>query len=156
MIPRLSLILAVLCAGTLRADDSFTKTLSPEDFQAAGLGKLSPDELAKLDALVRGEKAGAVAKAKEETTQVVTAAVTEKVTATVTEKVTATVREQVKAEDKKAEEKKAASASFMQRVKVVLKPGTEIEYSTLDAMLVPPFHGWEKDTIFRLTNGQKW
>jgi hypothetical protein len=164
MIARLTLIFAALCAGTLRADDSFTKALSPEDFQAAGLNKLTPDELARLDALIRGEKAGAVAKAKEETAQVVTAAVTEKVTAAVTEKVTAavtasvaeTVRQQVKAEDQKAEQKKAASAGFIERMKVVLKPGTEIEYTTLDALLVPPFHGWQKDTILRLTNGQRW
>jgi hypothetical protein len=156
MIARLTLIFAALCAGGLRADDSFTKALSPEDFQAAGLNKLTPDELARLDALIRGEKAGAVAKAKEETTQVVTAAVTEKVTAAVTASVAETVRQQVKAEDQKAEQKKAASAGFIERMKVVLKPGTEIEYTTLDAVLVPPFHGWQKDTILRLTNGQRW
>jgi hypothetical protein len=152
MFPRLILILAILCVGTVRADDSFTKALTPEDFQAAGLNKLTPDELAKLDALIRGEKAGAVAKAKEETAKVVTATVT----ATVTAQVAASVRQEVQAEDKKAAEKKAASASILERMKVVLKPGTEIEYTTLDAELVPPFHGWEKDTILRLTNGQRW
>jgi hypothetical protein len=148
MFPRLILILAILCVGTVRADDSFTKALTPEDFQAAGLNKLTPDELAKLDALIRGEKAGAVAKAKEETAKAVTA--------TVTASVAATVRQEVQAEDKKAAEKKAASASILERMKVVLKPGTEIEYTTLDAELIPPFHGWEKDTILRLTNGQRW
>jgi hypothetical protein len=156
MISRLTLILAFLCAGAARADDSFTKALTPEDFQAAGLGKLTPDELAKLDALVRGERTGAVAQATDETTKVVTekvtAAVTEKVTATVTQ----TVRQQVQAEDKKAEQKKAASESFLDRMKVVLKPGTQVEYTTLDAVLVPPFHGWDPGTILTLTNGQRW
>jgi hypothetical protein len=160
MTPRLTLILALLCGGLARADDSFTKALSPEDFQAAGLNKLTPEELARLDALIRGEKAGAVAKAKEETakavTETVTAKVTADVTATVAASVAATVRQQVQAEDQKAAQKKAATAGFVDRLKVVLKPGTEIEYSTLDAMLVPPFHGWQKDTILRLTNGQRW
>lgn len=168
MIQRLLLALSLVCAAAARADDSFTQSLSPADFKAAGLDKLTPEQLAKLDALVRGEKAGAVAKATEETTQVVTAKVTQAVTAQVTEvvtaqvtqavtaKVAATVRQQVKAEDQTEEKKKAASASFMERMKVVLKPGTEIEYTTLDAMLVPGFHGWEKGTILTLTNGQRW
>jgi len=156
MLKRLTLVLVLACAGAARADDSFTKSLSPEDFQAAGLGKLTPDELAKLDALIRGERGAAVAKAKEETVQVVTATVTATVTAAVTAQVAETVRQQVQAEDKKAEQKKAASASFLDRMKVVLKPGTDIEYTTLDSELIPPFHGWEKDTILRLTNGQRW
>ncbi len=160
MIKRLVLAVSLAVAVAARADDSFTKNLTPEDFKAAGLDKLTPEQLAKLDALVRGEKAGAVAKATEETTKVVTAKVTEVVTAKVTEVVTAkvaeTVRQQVQAEDQEAAKKKAATASFMERVKVVLKPGTEIEYTTLDATLVPGFHGWQKDTILTLTNGQRW
>lgn len=164
MTRRLILTLAALCAVSARADDTFTKTLTPEEFHAAGLDKLTPEELARLDALVRGEKAGAVAKAKEETTQAVTAAVTQQVTQQVTEQVTQqvtakvadTVRQQVQAEDKKAEQKKAASSSFVDRLKVVLKPGTEIEYTDLDAEIPPPFHGWDKDTIIHLTNGQRW
>jgi len=152
MIPRLTLVIALVCAALARADDSFTKALSPSDFQAAGLGKLTPDELARLDELVRGEKTGAVAKATVETTKVVTANVTAAVTATVT----ASVRQEVQAEDRKVEQKKAASESFLDRMKVVLKPGTQVEYSTLDAVLVPPFHGWQPGTVFTLTNGQRW
>jgi hypothetical protein len=148
MIPRLALILAALLAVAARADDSFTKGLSPDDFKAAGLDKLTAGELAKLDALVRGEKTGAAARATEETTKAVTAKVTETVTAA--------VRQQVQAESKKAAQKAAASASIIDRMKVVLKPGTEIEYTTLDAVLVGPFHGWEKGTILTLTNGQRW
>ena len=67
MLARLSLVCAVLCAGAVRADDSFTKGLSPADFKAAGLDKLSPEELARLDALVKAKQTGAVARATEET-----------------------------------------------------------------------------------------
>ena len=41
-------------------------------------------------------------------------------------------------------------------MKVVLKPGTEIEYTTLDAVLARPFDGWQNGTVFTLTNGQRW
>jgi len=149
MLSRLTLICAVLGGTVVRADDSFTKALTPADFQAAGLGKLTPDELAKLDELVRAQQSGAVAKAKEET---VTAAVREETTKAVAQE----VRQQVQAEDRTAAQKQASSAGFIDRVKVVLKPGTEIEYTTLDATLVGAFHGWQNGTILTLANGQRW
>jgi hypothetical protein len=140
MLSRLSLILVLFGAVAARADDTFTQSLSAADFKAAGLGKLTSDELAKLDALVHGRQTGAVAKAKEETTKVVAAS----------------VREQVQAEDRQAPSAKPAAPGFIERMKVVLKPGTEIEYATLDATLVPPFRGWHRGTVFTLTNGQLW
>jgi hypothetical protein len=201
MLHRLILIGSLLGASVLRADDdSFTKSLTPAEFAAAGLDKLTPEQRAKLDALVHARQNGAVAKATEETTKVVTATVRDETTKAVTEtvraettkavtetvraettkavaeavrtqttqevteavraetakKVAAEVRQQVEAEDKKAAEKKAASAGFLDRMKVVLKPGTEIEYTTLDATLAYNFHGWEKGTRLTLTNGQRW
>jgi hypothetical protein len=137
MIPRLTLILALACATALRADDSFTKALSPADFQAAGLGKLTPEELAALDQLVRGQQTGAVAKATAETAQ----------------KVSASVRAQVQAEDSKRQ-----SPGLMEKMKVMLKPGTEIEYTTLDSTLVDVLElRYGKDgAVFTLANGQRW
>jgi hypothetical protein len=159
MLPRLSLILAVACVAPAYAQESFTKSLSPADFQAAGLNKLTPDELAALDALVQGRQTGAVTKAKEETAKVVAETVTQQVKAEdakAAQAVVETVRQQTHEEDVKAEQKKASSMGIMEKLKVVLKPGTEIEYTTLDAMLEPPFRGWEKGTILTLTNGQRW
>jgi len=164
MLLRFTLICAFLGGGVARAQDSFTKSLTPAEFEAAGLGKLTPEELARLDALVHAQQTGAVSKAKEETTKVVAAAVREETAKTVaaqvreetTKTVTEEVRAQVQAEDQKAAQKQAKSASFIDRFKVVLKPGTEIEYTTLDATLAAPFHGWEEGTIFTLTNGQRW
>jgi hypothetical protein len=133
----LALLLALAPAAAGRADDSFTKSLSPADFQAAGLGKLTPEELAVLDALVQGLKTGAVTQAKAETTK----AVTEQ------------VRQEVKAEDFTEAQKKGPG--IIDRLKVVLRPGTVVEYTTLDAMLAPPFRGWHKGTVLMLTNGQR-
>lgn len=137
MIPRLTLLLALACGASLRADDSFTGALSPEDFQAAGLGKLTPGELARLNQLVRGQQTGAVAKATAETAQ----------------QVSSSVRAQVQAEEQKKE-----SAGFMERMKVMLKPGTEIEYTTLDSTLVAVHElNFGKDgAVFILANGQRW
>lgn len=158
MLSRLSLILAVACIAPAYAQESFTKSLSPADFQAAGLGKLTPDELAALDALVQGRQTVVVAKVKEETAKVVAQTVTQQVhaeDAKAAQAVVETVRRQTHDEDVKAEQKKA-SMGIIEKFKVVLKPGTEIDYTTLDAMLEPPFTGWEKGTIFTLTNGQRW
>ena len=159
MLKRLSLILAVACIAPAHAQESFTKSLSPADFQAAGLGKLTPDELAALDALVQGRQTVVVAKVKEETAKVVAQTVTQQVhaeDAKAAQAVVETVRQQTHEEDVKAEQKKASSMGFIEKFKVVLKPGTEIDYTTLDAMLAPPFVGWEKGTILTLTNGQRW
>lgn len=144
MFPRLTLILAFLCVGAARADDSFTKGLSPEEFKAAGLDKLTPEELAKLDALVKGERAGAAAKAAEETTKVVTA------------KVAQQVRQEVQEEERKADQARASAPGIIDRMRVILKPGTEIDYTTLDATLVPGFSGYRPGTVLMLTNGQMW
>jgi hypothetical protein len=137
MISRLMISIALLsCASAARGDDSFTKALSPADFQAAGLGKLTPDELAKLDLLVRSQQSGAVAKATAETTQ----------------KVATTVRAQVQAEDRKQ------SAGFLDKVKVMLKPGTEIGYTTLDSTLtaIHEINFGKGGAVFTLANGQMW
>jgi len=148
MLARLYLVCAVLCGGAVRADDAFTKGLSPADFKAAGLDKLSPEELARLDALVKAKQTGAVARATEETTKAVRAETTKAVTEQ--------VRQQVQAEARGGAQKQAAPSGFIDRMKVVLKPGTEIEYTTLDAVLARPFDGWQNGTILTLTNGQRW
>ena len=41
-------------------------------------------------------------------------------------------------------------------MKVLLKPGTEIEYTTLYSMLVPALRRVEEGELITLTNGQRW
>ncbi len=56
-------VVAMLTAGGLgAAEDEFSKAVRAEDFAAAGLGKLSAAELARLDALVREFKASSVSR----------------------------------------------------------------------------------------------
>jgi hypothetical protein len=161
----------------LRAEDPFTQTLSAADFQAAGLGKLTPDELAKLNALVHAQQTGQVAKVREETkaqvrqevkaeaVQEVRQQVRQEVKAEVTQQVRQEVKAEVQAEVRAEVAAKppapAAAAvpsnsGFLDRMKVMLLPGTTIEYTTLNATIPPPFHGWSTGTVFTLTNGQRW
>ncbi len=46
-----------MLASPVRAADDFTRALAPGEFDSAGLGKLTPEELTRLDALVRRFKA---------------------------------------------------------------------------------------------------
>ncbi len=50
-------------AAWVRGDEGFVRTVPAQEFGAAGLQKLSPAELAKLEALVQRYKAGGVAEA---------------------------------------------------------------------------------------------
>ena len=48
-----------MTVGTgMAAEEAFSRAVRPEDFAAGGLAKLSPAELARLDALVRAFKEG--------------------------------------------------------------------------------------------------
>jgi hypothetical protein len=52
--------------ATARAQEKFSQAVRPEEFAAAGLSKLSPEERARLDALVEAFKSGALAAARAE------------------------------------------------------------------------------------------
>jgi hypothetical protein len=93
---RLACILALAWATSAFGSDTFTAGLSPQDFSSAGLAKLTPGELAALDALVHAREAGAVAAAKDTTAK----------------EVAKTVRVQVQAEDQKAAQRQASGGIF--------------------------------------------
>ncbi|MSU22707.1 MAG: hypothetical protein EXS32_02675 [Opitutus sp.] len=114
------------------ADENFSKTVRAADFSAAGLAKLSPEELARLDTLVRDYKTGALAAAQREVAavQVAHAAVT-------------------------AKEKKS-DGGLLQKAKVMLTPGTAVEYAATESRIVGDFAGWQSRTILTLENGERW
>ena len=144
-------IASFFAAPLLRADELFTKSLSPAEFAAAGLGKLTPDELARLNALVQVRQGGQAEPVSEQ----MKAQIREQAKAEVRQEVKAEVREEVKAEVR-AENPKPAPPGFVDRMKILLRPGTEIQYTTLETTLPPPFHGWHNGTMFTLSNGQRW
>ncbi len=142
--------------GTLgAAEEPFTRALPPGEYAAAGLEKLTAAERARLDALVRDYKSGALEKAKRE------AAAAEARVARAEAKAAAAALWQTQAQAKaQAEKAKAAEGegdkSLLARAKVLLTPGTKIEYTTVEGRIAGEFRGWGNRTIFTLESGQRW
>lgn len=132
--------LAILLTATGWSAEEFSKTLSADEFAAAGLGKLSPEELARLDALVQRQRSGAVAQAREETAVKVREETTAK----------------VKAEVAKESVAKPEGESLLRRLRVKLTPGTEIDYERVETQIAGSFRGYEPGKVLTLSNGQQW
>lgn len=133
------------------AEEKFSGQLSADEFAAAGLNKLTAEELARLDALVRAHRNGEIDQVRVETA----AKVREETTA----KVRAETVAQVKAELAAApagEPKAKEEGSLLHRLRVKLTPGTDIEYATVETQLVGSFRGYKPGTILTLSNGQRW
>ena len=151
---------AVLFVGALTgvaqaADEPFTKAVPPADFSAAGLGKLTPQELARLDALVRDFKSGALEAARRDAAAAAEARARAEAAAARAEAETRQLKAEVQTRSRPAETK-GADTSLLARAKVLLMPGTEIEYTTVESRIVGEFRGWEGRTMFQLENGQRW
>lgn len=129
----------VFAAATAAGAEEFSKSLTPDEFAAAGLNKLTPEELARLDALVHRQRSGEVAKAQEETAKKVRTETEAKVRAEVA-----------------AEEQKKPHQSLLGRMKVMLTPGTQVEYERVETQLVGPFRGYDPGKVLTLSNGQQW
>lgn len=107
----------------------FSGRLTPEEFAAAGLGKLSPEELTRLDALVRAHGAPA----REAGTAIGGPARTAN-----------------------ADEAAERPRGLRERLRVVLMPGTQIDYATLETQMGESFRGYVPGQILKLANGQRW
>ena len=124
--------LVSLIAVARAAEGGFTRGLSPDDFRAAGLGKLTAEEIARLDVLVERHRGS-----------------------TDVGRVNAGAVRQ--AEAAPAVKPREVSASKPDRdVKVVVAPGTKIEFSAVESRLTGVFTGWEPRGVFALENGQRW
>ena len=140
-----------LCAGvlflatagfSLAEEQPFSKSVAPEDFSAAGLSRLSPEELKRLDALVADYKNGVIAAARRSADEAVAAKQAAEAQAKAAKAETAELK-------KNAHEKAAVS-------KVTVAPGTKVEIATIKSTIPGRFRGWGSSTIFTLANGQRW
>lgn len=126
----------------------FSQVVNPGDFEAAGLQKLTPAELARLDQLVTAYKTGLLEQARQETARAEAA------------KAAAEVRAQ-KAEAKAAQASAAAEAAqakpgILTRAEALITPGTKIRYQPIESRIVGEVTGWDPTTVFLLENGQRW
>jgi hypothetical protein len=142
------------------AEEGFSKAVQKKDFSAAGLTKLSPEELARLDVLVRDYKSGALAAARRETEaaeKARAAAETRAVKAATEAQATKAEADArvAKAEVAKTEPKKS-EGGFLAKAKALLPAGTEVEFAAIESRIVGDFAGWEGRPVFTLENGQRW
>src|SRR5262245_26514357 len=155
---------ALTCMATVAsaAEESFSKAVTPADYSAAGLEKLSPAELARLDALVRDFKSGALEVARREAAAAAAARATAEARATKAEAKAHAAESVAKARAAESEAKaraveseaKKSDKGVLAKAKVMLTPGTQVEYATVESRIVGDFRGWEGRTLFTLENGQ--
>jgi hypothetical protein len=150
----IGLVWAAGATAVRGAEDAFSKSVRAEEFSAAGLAKLSSVELAKLDALVGAFKSGALASARNEI------AVAAEARAAAEAKVARVEAESraVKAEAARADaaKEKTSEVGLLAKAKVLLTPGTEVEYATVESRIAGDFKGWEGRAVLTLENGQRW
>jgi hypothetical protein len=129
----------------------FTQTMTPEERRAAGLDRLSAEELARLKAAVERYKSGEVTAISREAEQKVAAVKHE-------------AAERVAAAEAKAKETVAArpadrsSGPSWLKALVTLKKAEEQPdaQEALESRIAGSFKGWRRGTMFDLENGQRW
>jgi len=149
-------------AGAEAAESDFLSGLSESEREAIGLSALSPEQQAALtkavERYVSGRSEEAVVEATSEVRTEMSGTLSEREEALAAkEEELAVVRAEL---EKKTAEAEAASnekeTSLLKRARVLLTPGTKIEFAEINSRLIGPFKGWEEGTVFELENGQRW
>ncbi|MDB6166414.1 MAG: hypothetical protein JWQ83_1554 [Lacunisphaera sp.] len=152
--------LLLVCATLGRtADGDFTRSISPDDFKAAGLDQLSPAQRQYLDALIAGSKQGlaiAARQSAEDARMAKQKADEALVAQRAAEAETRMAKDEAKAVKAAAAETKSDRKGFFAKAQVLLVPGTKIEYAVIKSTIAGKFEGWDGRTVFPLANGQRW
>ena len=170
----------LVLAVTAKADTGFLKALPAEDFATAGLQKLTPEELARLEALVERYKTGEVADVRQQEEA--------RALATRQEAEQRVVAAEAKAREAETKAKEAETKTKMAEAKAnemvlqakapatkpVSTPGKKQpgwftalitlnragekpeKEEPLESRLVGNFDGWSGRSIFKLENGTQW
>ncbi|MBX3736955.1 MAG: hypothetical protein KF715_09720 [Candidatus Didemnitutus sp.] len=150
-------LLFLAVAVLVRAEEAdFSRSLLPADFKAAGLDRLSPEERRKLDQLVRIFMGAEVTSAQKSVAAALEAKRTAEAEAKVAQQQARVAKEEAQAAKIQATEAKASDRGFLAKAKVLLVPGTKIEYAEIRSTIQGAFEGWDGKTVFPLANGQRW
>ncbi len=159
----LTLFVASSLAGVAAQDaEDFIAGLSESERQAIGLNTMSAAQQAALERAVERYVAGRSEEAVVEATAEVRTELVGEINEREEQLAAAEQKlADVKAElERKTEEVEVAAAgedtSLLQRARVLLTPGTKIEFATIHSRLTEPFRGWSDGTLFKLENGQVW
>jgi len=158
----------MLCAlltlvAAVKADPGFLKTMPADDFAAAGLKKLTPEELVRLETLVQQYKTGEVAEVKQQVeakAEVSRQEAEEKVAAAETK---ARAAEAKASEAAKAVAAKTAPATtkkspgWFGALLTLKRAGEKPEKEEpLTGQLAGDFRGWNGRSVFKLQDGTEW
>lgn len=160
---RLIIVCVLLWSGQLRAGEDFLKSLTPEELAATGLQKLTPAELARLEAVVQRYKSGEVAVvqqqvvvAQKEAEQKV-AVVRQEAQAQVAAAEAGTKQSPARTEEPPgaatAEKKPSWLKALITLDRVAKQPDRNDAFET---RIAGDFKGWRRGTVFKLENGQRW
>jgi hypothetical protein len=167
----LVILVALMFAVVLRADGDFTKTMTPEELAATGLAKLTPEELAKLKAVIERYRSGEVAVVEKKAEQQVAAVKQEadqKVVAAKQEAETKVAAADARAKAATAKPKPETPApataepakkqpSWMSALITLKKTEEKPEKAeAYETRIAGEFTGWRGHTTFHLENGQIW
>ena len=123
-------------------EGGFSHSISRGDFESVGLNQLTPAQLKHLDELIAAYKSPDVAAARRQTEEAIAAR--------------KAAEAETKAVKSEVAESKKNSQGFLAKAKVLLVPGTKIEYAVIKSTVAGKFEGWDGHTVFTLVNGQRW
>jgi hypothetical protein len=146
-----------LLGSPAKAEPGFIKNLAAEDFTAAGLPRLTPAELARLDALIQQYMTGEVAAARREVEAQITADEQKVCEARAKAKASAVERQAKEAEAKAAAPPGKKTPGWFNALLTLKRAGEAPETAEpLASRLVGEFNGWSGHTVFLLENGTQW
>jgi hypothetical protein len=138
---RVLLLAILLSVHAAAVGGEFTKNLTPENLRAAGLVKLTPEEIAQLESLIENYKTGAVQQA----------------VAAVPPAPEAAAAPQPAVEPPEAKSKKLMPdwvGALITLKRAEDQPSTKSQ--SLESRIAGDFKGWSGHTNFKLENGQVW
>lgn len=160
----------ILAQSSGVAAESLSRRLTPAEFEAAGLSKLSPEQLARLDELFAKYGAREISQVATPTAIAAPAPAAEAdqtgarqmaaQLAAAEERVrqaqqeAAVAREAARAA--KAEQKSAEAGILAKAKKILVSPGTKVEISAIESAIDGWFDGWETRTTWTLADGTTW
>lgn len=149
-------LLLTTAALGLAGEPAFTEAISPDSYRAAGLDRLTSAERRQLNDLVRVFNAGQVSVAEESARVALEARQSAEAQTKAALAAKQTAEAEARAAKEEAQVAKATDRGFLAKAKVILVPGTKIEYAEIRSTIEGQFEGWNGQTIFRLANGQRW
>lgn len=156
----------LLLAVMAKAETEFLKTLPADDFAAAGLQKLTPEELIRLEMAVQRYRTGEVAVVQKRAETKISAsqlaaekqiAAAETIAKEAVEKSREALQKVKRPETKAAEVSAKKQPGWFTALITLKRAGNKPEKEeSLESRLVGDFRGWSGNTIFTLEDGTRW